>query len=127
MGKEIVLSLINALKTLKNIMIKHNETFRNYLDVRSMFMMNRILYQGERFKKITQDINSLMKNALSQQDFESYLENSEKMQKDLLKREESLNEQVEKAIGDFQLTLTILKDKILDIDSLLDDLKDKLE
>jgi len=127
MGKEIVLSLINALKTLKNIMIKHNETFRNYLDVRSMFMMNRILYQGERFKKITQDINSLMKNTLSQQDFESYLENSDKIQKDLLKREESLNEQVEKAIGDFQLTLTNLKDKILDIDSLLDDLKDKLE
>jgi len=27
MNKEIILSLINALKTLKNIMIKHNETF----------------------------------------------------------------------------------------------------
>ena len=127
MEKEIVLSLINALKTLKNIMIKHNETFRNYLDVRSMSTMNRILYQGERFKKVTQDIKLLMKNALSQQDFESYLENSNKMQRDLLKREEALNEQVEKAIRDFQLSLTNLKDKLLDIDSLLDDLKDKLE
>ncbi len=27
MNKEIILSLINALKTLKNIMIKHNETY----------------------------------------------------------------------------------------------------
>ena len=51
MDKEIVLSLINAVKTQKNIMIKHIETFRNDLDVRSMFMMNRILYQRERFKK----------------------------------------------------------------------------
>ena len=51
MDKEIALSLINALKTLKNIMIKHNKTFRDYLDVRSMFTMNRILYQGERFKE----------------------------------------------------------------------------
>jgi len=127
MDKEIVLSLINAVKSQKNIMIKHNETFRNYLDVRSLFMMNRILYQGERFKKITQDINSLMKKSLSQQDFELYLETSNKIQGDLLKREESLNKQVEKAIKDFQLNLVNLKDKLLDIDSLLDDLKEKLE
>jgi len=50
MKKEIVLSLINALKTLKDIMFNHNKTFRGYLDVRPMFIMNRILYQGERFK-----------------------------------------------------------------------------
>ena len=61
MNKEIVLSLINALKTLKNIMIKHNEALANYIDVRSMSTMNRLLSQGERFKKITKDINSLMK------------------------------------------------------------------
>ena len=127
MDNEIVLSLINALKTLKNIMIKHNETFRNYLDVRSMSTMNRILYQGERFKKVTQDIKLLMKNALSQQDFESYLENSNKMQRDLLKREEALNEQVEKAIRDFQLSLTNLKDKLLDMDSLLNEISDSLK
>jgi len=42
MNKEIVLSLINALKTLKNMMINHNKTFRDCLDVRSMFVMNRI-------------------------------------------------------------------------------------
>jgi len=127
MNKEIVLSLINALKTLKNIMINHNKTFRDYLDVRSMFMMNRILYQGERFKKITEDINLLMKKANRQKDFESYLENSNKMLRDLLKREESLNVQVEKAIGDFQSSLNELKNKLLDLDSLLDDLKEKLK
>jgi len=127
MNKEIVLSLINALKTLKNIMIKHNQTFRNYLDVRSMFTMNRILYQGERFKKITEDINSLMKKALSQKDFGSYLENSNKMLRDLLKREESINEKVEKAIGDFQSSLHELKDKILDFDSLLDEINNSLK
>jgi len=127
MNKEIVLSLINALKTLKNIMINHNKTFRDYLDVRSMFMMNRILYQGERFKKITEDINLLMKKAIRQKDFESYLENSNKMLRDLLKREESLNVQVEKAIGDFQSSLNELKNKLLDLDSLLDDLKEKLK
>ncbi|GAI85198.1 unnamed protein product [marine sediment metagenome] len=101
MNKEIILSLINALKTLKNIMINHKKTFRDLQDVRSMFIMNRILYQGERFKKITEDINLLMKKALRQKDFESYLENSNKMLRDLLKREEYLNEQVKKAIGDF--------------------------
>ena len=69
MNKEIVLSVINALKTIKNIMINHNKTFRDYLDVRSMFVMNRILYQGERFQKITEDINLMMKKALSQKDF----------------------------------------------------------
>ncbi len=127
MNKEIVLSLINALKTLKNIMINHNKTFRDYLDVRSMFMMNRILYQGERFKKITEDINLLMKKALRQKDFESYLENSNKMLRDLLKREESLNVQVEKAIGDFQLSLNELKDRILDFDSLLDEINNSLK
>jgi len=127
MNKEIVLSLINALKTLKNIMFNHNKTFRDYLDVRSMFMMNRILYQGERFKKITEDINLLMKKALRQKDFESYLENSNKMLRDLLKSEESLNEQVEKAIGDFQLSLKELKDKILDFDSLLDEINNSLK
>ena len=31
MNKEIVLSLINALKTLKDIMINHNKTFRSLL------------------------------------------------------------------------------------------------
>ena len=127
MNKEIVLSLINALKTLKNIMINHNKTFRDYLDVRSMFMMNRILYQGERFKKITEDINLLMKKALRQKDFESYLENSNKMLRDLLKREESLNDKVEKAIGDFQLSLNELKDRILDFDSLLDEINNSLK
>ena len=127
MNKEIVLSLINALKTLKNIMINHNKTFRDYLDVRSMFMMNRILYQGERFKKITEDINLLMKKALRQKDFESYLENSNKMLRDLLKREEYINEQVKKAIGDFQLSLNELKDRILDFDSLLDEINNSLK
>ncbi len=127
MNKEIVLSLINALKTLKNIMINHNKTFRDYLDVRSMFMMNRILYQGERFQKITEDINLMMKKALSQKDFESYLENSNKMLRDLLKREESLNERVEKAVGDFQISLKDLKDKILDFDSLLDEINNSLK
>ena len=92
-----------------------------------MFMMNRILYQGERFKKITEDINLLMKKALRQKDFESYLENSNKMLRDLLKSEESLNEQVEKAIGDFQLSLKELKDKILDFDSLLDEINNSLK
>ncbi len=127
MNKEIVLSLINALKTLKNIMINHNKTFRDYLDVRSMFMMNRILYQGERFKKITEDINLLMKKALRQKDFESYLDNSNKMLRDLLKREESLNVRVEKAIGAFQLSLNELKDRILDLDSLLDEINNSLK
>ncbi len=127
MNKEIVLSLINALKTLKNIMINHNKTFRDYLDVRSMFMMNRILYQGERFKKITEDINLLMKKALRQKDFESYLENSNKMLRDLLKREESLNVQVQKALGDFQLSLNELKNKLVDFDSLLDEINNSLK
>ncbi|MBA7541316.1 hypothetical protein ES705_33627 [subsurface metagenome] len=127
MNKEIVLSLINALKTLKNIMINHNKTFRDYLDVRSMFMMNRILYQGERLKKITEDINLLMKKALRQKDFESYLENSNKMLRDLLKREEYLNEQFKKAIGDFQLSLNELKERILDFDSLLDEINNSLK
>jgi len=127
MNKEIVLSLINVLKTLKNIMINHNKTFRDYLDVRSMFTMNRILYQGERFKKITEDIKSLMEKALSQKDFGSYLENSNKMLRDLLKREESINEKVEKAVGDFQLSLKDLKDKILDFDSLLDEINNSLK
>ena len=127
MNKESVLSLINALKTLKNIMINHNKTFRDYLDVRSMFMMNRILFQGERFKKITEDINLLMKKALPQKDFESYLENSNKMLRDLLKKEESLNEQVEKAIKTFQLSLNELKDRILDFDSLLDEINNSLK
>ena len=63
-----------------------------------------------------------MKKALSQKDFESYLENSNKMLRDLLKREESLNEKVETAVGDFQLSLKSLKDKILDFDSLLDEI-----
>ena len=127
MNKEIVLSLINALKTLKNIMINHNKTFRDYLDVRSMFMMNRILYQGERFQKITEDINLLMEKALSQKDFKSYLENSNKMLRDLLKREESLNDKVEKAIGAFQLSLNELKDRIVDFDSLLDEINNSLK
>ena len=127
MNKEIVLSLINALKTLKNIMINHNKTFRDYLDVRSMFMMNRILYQGERFKKITEDINLLMKKTLPQKDFESYLENSNKMLRDLLKKEESLNEQAEKAIKTFQLSLNELKDRILDFDTLLDEINNSLK
>ncbi|KKL87594.1 hypothetical protein LCGC14_1933180, partial [marine sediment metagenome] len=48
---------------------------------------------------------SLMKKALSQKDFGSYLENSNKMLRDLLKREESINEKVETAVGDFQLSL----------------------
>ena len=63
-----------------------------------------------------------MKKALSQKDFESYLENSNKMLRDLLKREESLNAKVETAVGDFQLSLKDLKDKILDFDSLLDEI-----
>ncbi|KKK46077.1 hypothetical protein LCGC14_0563630 [marine sediment metagenome] len=127
MNKETVLSLINALKTLKDIMINHNKTFRDYLDVRSMFMMNRILYQGERFQKITEDINLLMEKALSQKDLKSYLEYTNKILRDLLKREESLNAQVENAIGDFQSSLNELKNKILDFDSLLDEINNSLK
>ena len=66
MNKEIIFSLINALKTLKDIMINHNKTFRSYLDARSIFMMNRILYQGERFKKITENINLLMEKVFKE-------------------------------------------------------------
>ena len=68
-----------------------------------------------------------MEKALSQKDFESYLENSNKMLRDLLKREESINEKVEKAIGDFQSSLNELKDKILDFDSLLDEINNSLK
>ena len=49
------------------------------------------------------------------------------MLRDLLKREESLNEKVEKAIGDFQSSLNELKDKILDFDSLLDEINNSLK
>ena len=127
MNKEIVLSLINALKTLKNIMIEHNEAIANYIDVRSMSTMNRLLSQGERFKKITEDINSLMKRALNQKDFELYLENSNRMLKDLSKREETINEQVKKAINEFQLDLKGLKEKILEFDNILNEISDSLK
>ena len=127
MNKEIVLSLINALKMLKNIMIEHNEAIANYIDVRSMSTMNRLLSQGERFKKITEDINSLMKRALNQKDFELYLENSNRMLKDLSKREEAINEQVKKAINEFQLDLKGLKEKILEFDNILNEISDSLK
>jgi len=68
-----------------------------------------------------------MKKALRQKDFESYLENSNKMLRDLLKREESLNDKVEKAIGAFQLSLNELKDRIVDFDSLLDEINNSLK
>jgi len=127
MDKEPFLSLINALKTLKNIMIEHNEAIANYIDVRSMSTMNRLLSQGERFKKITEDINSLMKRALNQKDFELYLENSNRMLKDLSKREETINEQVKKAINEFQLDLKGLKEKILEFDNILNEISDSLK
>jgi len=69
----------------------------------------------------------LMKKALSQKDFGSYLENSNKMLRDLLKREESINERVEKAVGDFQLSLEDLKDKLLYFESLLDEINNSLK
>ncbi len=68
-----------------------------------------------------------MKKAISQKDFGIYLENSNRMLRDLLKSKESLNEKVEKAIGDFQLSLNELKDRILDFDSLLDEINNSLK
>ena len=127
MNKAKVLSLINVLKILKNIMIKHNEALTNSIDVRSLDTMNRLLFQRERFKKITDDINSLMKHALNQKDFELYSENSNRMLRDLSKREESINEQVKKAISDFQLDLKDLKKKVLEFDNILNEISDSLK
>lgn len=127
MGKKAVLSLINALKTLKDIIIKHNETFTNYLDIRSMSTMNRFLYQQERFDKITKDINSLMKRVVNKEDFESYLENSNRILRDLATREDSINKQVKNGIQDFQLYLKDLKDKMLEFDKNLSDIVEKLK
>lgn len=125
MNKDVVLSLIKVLKTLKNIMIKHNETFRNYLDLRSMATTNRILSQGERFKKITEDINSLMKKTLSQKEFESYIEDSKKMLGALSQRELSINEQVKTVVNEFQLNLEGLKEKIIEFDGILNEIKNR--
>ena len=125
MNKDVVLSLIKVLKTLKNIMIKHNETFRNYLDLRSMATTNRILNQGERFKKITEDINSLMKKTLSQKEFESYIEDSKRMLGELSQREESINEQVKTVVNEFQLNLKGFKEKIMEFDDILNEIKDR--
>ncbi len=124
MNKDVVSSLIKVLKTLKNIMIKHNETFRNYLDLRSMATTNRILNQGERFKKITEDINSLMKKTLSQKEFESYIEDSKRMLGELSQREESINEQVKTVVNEFQLNLEGFKEKIMEFDGILNEIKD---
>ncbi|TET00482.1 MAG: hypothetical protein E3J90_03930 [Promethearchaeota archaeon] len=125
MNKDVVLSLIKVLKTLKNIMIKHNETFRNYLDLRSMATTNRILSQGERFKKITEDINSLMKKTLSQKEFESYIEDSKRMLGELSQREVSINEQVKTVVNEFQLNLKGFKEKIMEFDDILNEIKDR--
>lgn len=125
MNKDVVLSLIKVLKTLKNIMIKHNETFRNYLDLRSMATTNRILSQGERFKKITEDINSLMKKTLSQKEFESYIEDSKRMLGALSQREVSINEQVKTVVNEFQLNLKGFKEKIMEFDDILNEIKDR--
>jgi len=125
MNKDVVLSLIKVLKTLKNIMIKHNETFRNYLDLRSMATTNRILNQEERFKKITEDINSLMKKTLSQKEFESYIEDSKRMLGALSQREVSINEQVKTVVNEFQLNLKGFKEKIMEFDDILNEIKDR--
>lgn len=127
MEKKAVLSLINALKTLKDIIIKHNETFRNYLDIRSMSTMNRLLYQQERFEKITKDINSLMKRVVNKEDFESCLESSNKILNELSIKETSVNEQVKNGIDDFQSDLKDLKEKMVEFEDNLNKIIDSLK
>jgi len=89
--------------------------------------MNKILYQGEKFNKLTEDIKFLMERSLNQKNFDLYVKNSEKMIKNILKREEVLNEQVEKAISDFQLGLEDLKERLNEFDYLLDEINNSFE
>ena len=49
------------------------------------------------------------------------------MLRDLSKREESINEQVKKAINEFQLDLKGLKKKILEFDNILNEISDSLK
>ncbi|MFW9828245.1 MAG: hypothetical protein ACFFEY_11660 [Candidatus Thorarchaeota archaeon] len=117
--RNIIISLIKTLKMLKKIIIEHSETFRNYLDIRAMSIMNRILYQEERFKKISNDIKFLMERIISNAEFELYLETYKKMSNDLSITEDSINTQVENAIADFQLYFKDFKEKMTEIDHTL--------
>ena len=49
------------------------------------------------------------------------------MQRDLIKKEKSINDQVNKAIRDFQTTLKDLKEKMLNFDNNLNEISDSLK
>ncbi|MFX1574962.1 MAG: hypothetical protein ACFFB0_19670 [Promethearchaeota archaeon] len=127
MSKEFLLFLVTTLKMLKTIIIQHGETIRNYLDVRAMSTMNRILCQEERFKQISKDMTKLMKRIISNEEFILYLENSKKLSDKLSLTKDSINTQVESAIADFQIHFKDLNEKMEEMDNTLNSIIQSLK
>lgn len=127
MNKEIILDLINALKTLKNIFFRQNELMLKDSMLKSEIEMKRLIYQHKRFKKITNDINSLMNKLLARDEFEKYLRKSNKIFKRLLIEEKKNTTLVKKANEESLLMIRELQEKLMDFDYILDEIKDSLE
>ncbi len=127
MDIKIILALINGLKTLRNIIIKYNEAVKEYEDIRSISIMNRLVYQQERFDKITKDIKLLMKRVVTKEEFKLYLLDFKKMSNELSMKEKSLNKQAENTIIDIHLHLKDLNKKMVEFEVNLNKLSDSLK
>lgn len=127
MDKEIVLSVINALKTLKDIFFRQNELILQSLILQNDIEMKRLIYQHKRFKKITNDIDFLMEKVLFQDEFEKYLSKSNRIIRRLLKEEKKNNELVKKIYEESLLMHKDLQEKLLDFDYILDEIVNSLK
>lgn len=127
MDKEIILSLNNALKTLKDIFVRQDELILTQLMTFYEMEKQRAEIFHNRLAKITNEIGTLMKNTFSKDEYISHLIESNKLFKEILEKEQNLTNQIESVNKDLQLKSKDLKDKIIDFDYILDEIAEKLK
>ncbi|KKM89148.1 hypothetical protein LCGC14_1251580 [marine sediment metagenome] len=127
LDKERVLSLTNALRTLKEISLKQNDLILRYLYTEIGIKQKKVEHHENRFKKITKDINFLMEESLDKIKFSEYLINSDKENKKILSENKEIIKLMELRGNEFELENKDLKEKLIEFDYILKEIEDHLE
>lgn len=127
MNKEVISSIINALKTLEDISRRRNDSMIKYYMMQND--INRILvnYMNEMFSKINNDLKTLMKKVLEQKGFENYSVNLDHILEGIFEKTKDINVKIERSATEFQLSNKDLQDRIMDFDFILKEIESKLK
>jgi predicted Ser/Thr protein kinase len=127
MDKEIILELINALKTLEDISRRRNYSMMSNFEVQYDINEMLIMYTNEIFSIIGRDLIKLMEKVLNQKDFEKYSGDLIKLINETTEKTKDTGAKIKQSTLESKLSNIDLQGRISEFNFLLDEINDSLE